>query len=108
MTRPTVVGIGASAGGVEALREFFRALPADTGAAFVVVVHLPPDRESKLAAILGQCTAMQRLGTGLIGVLRSQYGPARTRTMIGKRPGVSGVVGMNGHHAICHLAMQAA
>lgn len=59
MTRPTVVGIGASAGGVEALREFFRALPADTGAAFVVIVHLPPDRESKLAAILGQCTAMR-------------------------------------------------
>ncbi|HMM77774.1 MAG TPA: CheR family methyltransferase [Gammaproteobacteria bacterium] len=59
MTRPTVVGIGASAGGVEALREFFRALPGDTGAAFVVVVHLPPDRESKLAAILGQCTGMR-------------------------------------------------
>ncbi|MGE3774645.1 MAG: chemotaxis protein CheB, partial [Gammaproteobacteria bacterium] len=59
MTRPTVVGIGASAGGVEALRDFFRVLPGDTGAAFVVVVHLPPDRESKLAAILGQCTSMR-------------------------------------------------
>ena len=36
----TVVGIGASAGGLQALQSFFEALPSNTGMAFVVVVHL--------------------------------------------------------------------
>src|SRR4051812_48089258 len=53
-----IVGIGASAGGLEALEEFFRALPPGSGLAFVVVTHLPPERESSLVAILGQYTAM--------------------------------------------------
>ena len=39
LTDPLIVGIGASAGGVQALQRFFEALPADTGAAFVVIVH---------------------------------------------------------------------
>jgi len=39
-----IVGIGASAGGVEALEQFFTYLPPDNGLAFVVVTHLPPDR----------------------------------------------------------------
>ena len=53
-----IVGIGASAGGVEALGAFFRAMPADNGMAFVVVTHLPPNRESLLAEILGRATDM--------------------------------------------------
>src|SRR5690242_12004729 len=48
----TVVGIGASAGGLDALRKFFSAVPSDTGLAYVVVVHLPPQRESHLAELL--------------------------------------------------------
>jgi two-component system CheB/CheR fusion protein len=48
----TVVGIGASAGGLEALRFFFSALPAETGMAFVVVTHLHPEHESHLAELL--------------------------------------------------------
>src|SRR5215469_15041587 len=40
--RVTVVGIGASAGGIEALREFFDAVPANLGLAYVVIVHLAP------------------------------------------------------------------
>src|SRR5215471_12574361 len=44
----TVVGIGASAGGVRALKEFFDLLPADPGAAFVVIVHLDPQSRSEL------------------------------------------------------------
>jgi two-component system CheB/CheR fusion protein len=52
------VGIGASAGGVEALETFFRAVPAENGMAFVVVTHLPPDRDSLLAEILGRATQM--------------------------------------------------
>jgi two-component system, chemotaxis family, CheB/CheR fusion protein len=51
-----VVGIGASAGGVEALCEFFKNVPADVDAAFLVVTHLGPHRESKLNEILTRCT----------------------------------------------------
>src|SRR5215469_8474887 len=53
-----IVGIGASAGGVEALEQFFKSLPAGNGLAFVVVTHLPPDRESMLSEILGRVTRM--------------------------------------------------
>src|SRR5215470_9480349 len=56
--RLPVVGIGASAGGIEALREFFAALPDDLGLAYVVVVHLAPQHESELASILGRKTRM--------------------------------------------------
>jgi len=53
-----IVGIGASAGGVEALEQFFKSVPAGNGLAFVVVTHLPPDRESMLSEILGRATRM--------------------------------------------------
>ncbi len=48
----TIVGIGASAGGLAALKTFFTHVPEDSGLAFVVVVHLSPDGESHLADIL--------------------------------------------------------
>lgn len=51
-----IVGIGASAGGVEALREFFRQVPAETDMAFVVIMHLSPDQESNLTEVLRQVT----------------------------------------------------
>jgi len=47
-----IVGIGASAGGLVALRKFFEHVPANPGVAFVVVVHLSPDNESHLAELL--------------------------------------------------------
>src|ERR1043166_4342322 len=47
-----VVGIGASAGGIAALRSFFGAAPAVSGIAYIVILHLSPDYESKLAEIL--------------------------------------------------------
>ncbi len=53
-----VIGIGASAGGIEALGIFFDAMPTDFGCAFVVVLHLDPKRESKLARVLGARTVM--------------------------------------------------
>jgi len=56
--RVTVVGIGASAGGIEALSGFFDDVPPDLGVAFVVIVHLSPDHKSELAAILGRHTRM--------------------------------------------------
>src|SRR5262245_46941742 len=51
-----VVGLGASAGGIEALRAFFAHVPGDSGAAYVVILHLSPDHDSKLAEVL-QTTA---------------------------------------------------
>lgn len=47
-----VVGIGASAGGLTALREFLDPIPHDSGLSFVVVVHLSPEHESNLAGVL--------------------------------------------------------
>jgi two-component system, chemotaxis family, CheB/CheR fusion protein len=55
---PPVVGIGASAGGLSALKALFRCMPADTGLAFVVVVHLSPKHESHLADLLQSHTPM--------------------------------------------------
>ncbi|MCY7338650.1 MAG: PAS domain-containing protein [Sphingomonas bacterium] len=53
-----MVGIGASAGGLEAFRSFFSAMPADSGMAFVLIQHLSPDHKSMLADLLGRNTAM--------------------------------------------------
>ncbi|HYP97080.1 MAG TPA: chemotaxis protein CheB [Polyangiaceae bacterium] len=53
-----VVGVGASAGGLEAFGDLFKAMPADSGIAFVLVQHLAPDRESMVAEILQRHTAM--------------------------------------------------
>lgn len=53
-----IVGIGASAGGLEAFEAFFNACPADTGMAFVLVSHLPPEHHSLLAEILQRSTNM--------------------------------------------------
>src|SRR5215207_271025 len=54
----TVVGIGASAGGLKALQGFFEALPDHTGMAYVVITHLHPEHESHLAEILQKVTQM--------------------------------------------------
>ena len=53
-----VIGIGASAGGLEALSALLAGLPGDTGMAFVVIQHLDPHHESKLGGILAKCTVM--------------------------------------------------
>ncbi|MRX52303.1 PAS domain S-box protein [Paracoccus sp. S-4012] len=53
-----VIGIGASAGGIEALGRLFDVMPADSRCAFVVVLHLDPKRESEMAHILGGRTRM--------------------------------------------------
>ena len=53
-----VVGLGASAGGITALKNFFRHVPATSGAAYAVVLHLSPDYESRLAEVLQQVCAM--------------------------------------------------
>jgi two-component system, chemotaxis family, CheB/CheR fusion protein len=53
-----VVGIGASAGGLEALEEFFAHTPRDTGLAFVVIQHLSPDFKSLMDELLARRTRM--------------------------------------------------
>jgi two-component system CheB/CheR fusion protein len=53
-----IVGIGASAGGLEAFEQFFHHVPADSGLAFVLVPHLDPCHASLLTEILQRVTAM--------------------------------------------------
>ena len=54
-----VVGIGASAGGIDSLKEFFSEMPADSGLAFVVVQHLDPAHASHMAGLLARQTTMK-------------------------------------------------
>ncbi len=53
-----IVGVGASAGGLEPLERLFAALPPDSGMAFVVLQHLSPDFESRMDELLGRQTSM--------------------------------------------------
>ena len=53
-----VVGIGASAGGLDPLVRFFDNLPPDTGAAFVIVQHLSPDFRSLMDELLARHTRL--------------------------------------------------
>ena len=53
-----VVGIGASAGGLEALQQFLTFLPSNTGMAYVIIQHLAPNHKSLLADILTKYSAM--------------------------------------------------
>jgi two-component system CheB/CheR fusion protein len=53
-----IVGIGASAGGLEAIESFFKAMPSNSGVAFVVVQHLSPDHKSLMVELLSKHTRM--------------------------------------------------
>src|SRR6266545_3618390 len=53
-----VVAIGASAGGLEAITQLLKHLPADTGMAFVFIQHLDPRHSSQLPEMLGRATSM--------------------------------------------------
>jgi len=54
-----IVGIGASAGGLEALVEFFDHMPADSGMAFVIIQHLDPTQKGMMPELLQRATAMK-------------------------------------------------
>jgi two-component system CheB/CheR fusion protein len=54
-----IVGIGASAGGLEALETFFKTTPPDTGLTFVVIQHLSPDFKSLMDDLLSRHTTMK-------------------------------------------------
>jgi two-component system, chemotaxis family, CheB/CheR fusion protein len=53
-----VVGLGASAGGIRALKDFFSHVPPDSNAAYVVILHLSPEHDSRLAEVLQTAAAM--------------------------------------------------
>jgi two-component system CheB/CheR fusion protein len=53
-----IVGIGASAGGLEALEEFFTNIPSDCGMAFIIIQHLDPNHKGMLAELLQRITKM--------------------------------------------------
>ena len=53
-----IVGIGASAGGLEALEQFFTNMPNDSGMAFIVIQHLDPNFVGMLPELLQRCTNM--------------------------------------------------
>jgi two-component system CheB/CheR fusion protein len=59
-----IVGIGASAGGLEALTSLFEHLPVTTGMSFVVVSHLDPTHESALSQLLSRATSMPVVEAG--------------------------------------------
>ncbi|MCC6136458.1 MAG: PAS domain S-box protein [Candidatus Contendobacter sp.] len=69
------VGVGASAGGLEALESFFTAMPADTGMAFIVIQHLSPDYKSMMVELLSKRTAMpvRRAEEGMLVEANSVY-----------------------------------
>lgn len=56
---PFIIGIGASAGGLEALQQFFQHMPGNSGLSFAVIQHLSPDYKSLMADILGKYTEMK-------------------------------------------------
>lgn len=62
-----IVGIGASAGGLSALEQFFANMPVDTGMAFVVIQHLSPDFKSLMDDLLSRHTTMpiHRVSNGI-------------------------------------------
>src|SRR5438105_9643604 len=54
-----LVGLGGSAGSIAVLKSFFERMPADSGLAFVVVLHLSPEHESVLPELLQRTTRMR-------------------------------------------------
>jgi two-component system, chemotaxis family, CheB/CheR fusion protein len=76
----TIVGIGASAGGLEAIAELLGALPAATGMAYIVVQHLDPRHESLLSDISAEedgdfrvRRALGRAGTARLAALYQDF-----------------------------------
>jgi two-component system CheB/CheR fusion protein len=84
-----VVGIGASAGGLESLEKLFRNLSPHTGMAFVVLQHLSPDFKSMMYELLGRDTAMtiHRAEEGMVVEANSVYllPPKKEMTIQGGR-----------------------
>ena len=68
-----IVGIGASAGGLEAFEGFFRHVPADCEMAFILVPHLDPDHASILSEILQRATRLKVVEAGDQAIVQPGY-----------------------------------
>ena len=76
-----IVGIGASAGGLDALTRFLKPLPADFGMALIIIQHLDPNHENRTSEILSNCTPMpvseaknnERVEPGHVYVIPAHY-----------------------------------
>ena len=93
-----IVGVGASAGGIEAFKGFFANMPPDCGLAFIVVLHLPNDRKSVLPEILARWTKMPvtEVTEGLAVVANHIYvPPLRRRHNAAKWPAASASTSLN-------------
>lgn len=98
-----VVGIGASAGGIGVLKEFFRHVPATTGNAYVVILHLSPEHESLLSEILqtvatipvAQVTERVRMEPDHIYVIA----PNKSLSVVDGHLNVSDVIGFEARRA---------
>lgn len=93
--------MGASAGGLEAYTELLNALPGDTGMAFVLIQHLPTDRESILAELLSrqmpmpvwEVTDWQAVEPNSVYVIR----PGHTLTIQDGKPRLGADLAARGH-----------
>ncbi|MEN3354532.1 MAG: two-component system, chemotaxis family, CheB/CheR fusion protein, partial [Betaproteobacteria bacterium] len=92
-----VVGIGASAGGLDAAKELLSSMPPDTGMAFMLVLHLPPHHESMLSEILARVSR--------VPVTQVQNGVSIERDHVYVLPAGSDLEIENGH---LHLRERAA
>jgi len=70
-----IVGVGASAGGLEAIQAFFEHMPTDSGMAFVVIQHLSPDHKSLMVELLSRKTEIpvQRAEDGMVARANNIY-----------------------------------
>src|SRR5262245_34582828 len=68
-----IVGIGASAGGLQAIKQLFDRMPTNTGMAFVIVTHLPLGRESELPEIVSRYTKIRTSVAGADQVIEPDH-----------------------------------
>ncbi|HEY3913087.1 MAG TPA: chemotaxis protein CheB [Verrucomicrobiae bacterium] len=90
-----MVGIGGSAGGIQALEKFFKAMPSDSGMVFVVILHLSPTHESTMAELLGRLTKMP--------VLQAQDGQKAEINHVYVIPPAKYLVAVDGHFRLVEL-----
>ena len=105
--RIPVVGLGGSAGSIEALQEFFTTMPPRSGLAFVVVIHLAAGHESALTEVLQRCTRMPvRKVEGLLEVAPDTVyviPPGRTLQSEGGRLSLGSIPEGMGRHVVVDI-----
>ncbi|MET0413202.1 MAG: chemotaxis protein CheB [Polyangiaceae bacterium] len=97
-TRERIVGLGGSAGSVQALQRFFARMPIDSGMAFVVILHLSPDHESVMSEVLQQVTTMP--------VSQARDGQAMERNHVYVIPPSKHLALLDGHLRVSDLPRQ--